>query len=362
MTEAPSLDGLLREMVDRRASDLHLTVGGCPRLRVDGQIRDGSRSAPLSASETIAVARELLGPDRWERFEEEREIDLSFGRSGLARFRANVFHQRGHVALAIRHIPREIRGFEELGLPSVARSLAERPRGLVLVTGPTGSGKSTTLATMVDEINRVRRAHIVTVEDPVEYLHDHNRSIVNQREVGTDTLSFAGALKHIVRQDPDVILVGEMRDLETIRAALTVAETGHLALATLHTNSAAESVRRIVDVFPPHQQRQVRRQLAAVLEGVIAQALLPRASGPGRVLATEVLVATPAVRALVREGKGHQLHSTMQAGRKHGMHTLNDSLFRLYTAGDATLESCMAVSGDPKGLCRRVEEPEGSVR
>lgn len=365
---APGPDGsdldptvLLEEMVGRGASDLHLTVGERPRMRVDGAVTEAEAGPALSPDDTAAVARRLLSEEQWARFRRERDLDFSFDLPGLARFRGNVFFQRGHVALAIRAVPLEIRSFEELGVPPVAARFAERPRGLVLVTGPTGSGKSTTLATMVDKINRERAAHVVTIEDPIEFRHDHKRSIVSQREVGDDTRSFATALRHVLRQDPDVVLIGEMRDRETIQSALTVSETGHLCLATLHTNSAAESVHRIIDVFPPHRQEQVRHQLAFVLEGVLSQALLPRASGSGRVLATEVLLATPAVRSLIRDDKLHQLESVLQTGRKHGMHTLNESLYRLYVRGEVTLEECLRVSGDPGDLRRMVGEREAAA-
>lgn len=363
---APEMDldptVLLEEMVGRGASDLHLTVGERPKLRVDGQILDATVGSPLGPEDTAALARHLLGDEQWERLRRERDLDFSFALSGVSRFRGNAYFQRGHVALAVRAIPLEIRSFEELGIPRVVAKLAERPRGLVLVTGPTGSGKSTTLATMVDKINRERAAHVVTIEDPVEYRHDHKRSIVNQREVGEDTHSFAAALRHVLRQDPDVVMIGEMRDRETIGTALTVSETGHLCLATLHTNSAAESVNRIIDVFPPHQQEQVRQQLAFVLEGAVTQALLPRASGPGRVLATEILLGTPAVRTMIRDDKLHQLQSVLQTGKKHGMHTLNDSLYELYATGEVSLEDCLRVSSDPSDFRRMVGDVEGRER
>ncbi len=274
----------------------------------------------------------------------------------LSRFRGNAFKQRGCVALAIRQIPYDIQSVEKLGLPPIINKLAERPRGLVLVTGPTGSGKSTTLAAMLDKINKERKSHIITIEDPIEFIHRHQNSVVNQREVGADTKSFAAALKYALRQDPDVILIGEMRDLETISAALTIAETGHLVLATLHTNSAAESVNRIIDAFPSHQQPQVRAQLSFVLEGVVTQTLIPRAKGRGRVAASEVMMCTPAIRAVIRDEKIHQIYSLMQAGKKHGMQTMNDSLQMLYLKNEITLEEALKRSADPQELLRSVGE------
>ena len=296
----------------------------------------------LTPKDTLSLAYSVLTENQKKRFETEDELDFSFGIQNLARFRGNVFKQRGCVAMVIRMIPFNVRTFEDLGLPPVMAKLAERPRGLMLVTGPTGSGKSTTLAAMIDKINKERKGHIITVEDPIEFIHRHQSCIVNQREVGTDTKSFATALKYALREDPDVILVGEMRDLETIAAALTIAETGHLALATLHTNSAAESINRIIDVFPSNQQQQVRAQLAFVLEGVITQTLLPKAKGRGRVMAAEIMVCTPAIRALIRDDKVHQIYSALQSGKKHGMQTMNDSLYQLYMSREVTLDECLA--------------------
>ncbi|HSG47604.1 MAG TPA: type IV pilus twitching motility protein PilT, partial [Longimicrobiales bacterium] len=312
---------------------------------------------PLAPKDTLGLAYSILTENQKKRFEVEDELDFSFGVQNLSRFRGNVYKQRGCVAMAIRQIPYEIQSIEKLGLPAILNRLAERPRGLVLVTGPTGSGKSTTLAAMVDKINKERRGHIITVEDPIEFIHRHQLCVVNQREVGADTRSFTAALKYALRQDPDVILIGEMRDLETISAALTIAETGHLVLATLHTNSAAESVNRIIDAFPSHQQAQVRAQLAFVLEGVITQTLLPRSRGKGRVAAAEVMICTPAIRAVIRDEKIHQIYSLMQAGKKHGMQTLNDSLQSLYLKGDVTLEEALKRSPDPQELLRAVGEP-----
>jgi twitching motility protein PilT len=355
--EGPSLRDLLAEMIKRGASDLHVTVGERPLLRIDGDLTEAKYARPLAPKDTLGVAYSILTEGQKKRFETEDELDFSFGVQNLSRFRGNVYRQRGCVAMAVRQIPYEILSIEELGMPPVLNRLAERPRGLVLVTGPTGSGKSTTLAAMVDKINLERKGHIITVEDPIEFLHHHKGCMVNQREVGEDTHSFAAALKYALRQDPDVILVGEMRDLETISAALTIAETGHLCLATLHTNSAAESVNRIIDAYPSHQQAQVRAQLAFVLEGVITQTLVPRAKGRGRVAAAEVMVCTPAIRAVIRDEKIHQIYSLMQAGKKHGMQTMNDALGVLYLQGEITLEDALKRSADQQELLRAVGEP-----
>jgi len=323
---------------------------------VDGEIVDASVDHVLSPKDTLSLAYSVLTEAQKKRFEQEDELDFSFGIQNMARFRGNVFKQRGCVSMVVRMIPFSVKTFEELKLPPITAKLAERPRGLVLVTGPTGSGKSTTLAAMIDKINKERRGHIITVEDPIEFIHKHQKCIVNQREVGTDTRSFATALKYALREDPDVILVGEMRDLETISAALTIAETGHLALATLHTNSAPEAINRMIDVFPSNQQAQVRAQLAFVLEGIVTQTLLPRASGRGRVMAAEIMVATPAIRAVIRDDKVHQIYSLMQAGKKHGMQTMNDALYQLYMSREVTKDECLRVSPNPNEFLRSIGE------
>jgi len=359
---SPDLDAVLPEMVLTAASALHLTAGRPPRARIDGLLADEGGAGALQPGDTLRLARSVLTGAQRRRLQDDDELDFSFEVPELARFRGNCFRQRGRVALSIRHIPQEVTPLEELGLPPILNHFAERPRGLVLVTGPTGSGKSTTLAAMVDRINRNRRGHILTVEDPVEFVHRPRQCIVSQREVGTDTRSFATALKHALRQDPDVILVGEMRDPETIGAALTIAETGHLVLSSLHTNSAADSVNRIVDAFPSHRQAQVRSLLASVLEGVVTQVLVPRAPGPGRAVAAEVMVCTAAVRAVIRDDKAHQIRSLMQAGRKHGMQTMNDALASLYLNGDATLEAALKQSPDAAELLRSVGEPAAPDR
>jgi twitching motility protein PilT len=347
-----NLRTLLDEMIRRGASDLHLTTGERPKLRIDGEITNASTELVLGPKDTLSMAYSILTESQKKRFETEDELDFSFGIQNLSRFRGNVYKQRGCVSMAIRQIPFTIRTFQELGLPPILEKLAEKPRGLVLVTGPTGSGKSTSLAAMIDKINREERGHILTVEDPIEFVHRHQNCIVNQREVGADTKSFGAALRYALRQDPDVVLIGEMRDLETISAALTIAETGHLAFATLHTNSCAETINRIIDVFPANQQAQVRAQLAFVLEGVVTQSLLPRAKGGGRVAACEIMIATPAVRACIRDDKVHQIYSIMQAGKKFGMQTLNDALYQLYVQGEVTLEDCLQFSSDPNELLR----------
>jgi len=360
MTSPPAqslnLRQLLEEMIERDASDLHITAGDRPKLRIDGDIVNSNIEVVLAPKDTMQLAYSILTENQKKRFETEDELDFSFGIQNLARFRGNCFKQRGCVSLVIRQIPFSIRTFEELGLPPAVARMAERPRGLVLVTGPTGSGKSTTLAAMIDKINRERKGHIITVEDPIEFIHRHQSCIVNQREVGTDTKSFATALKYALREDPDTILVGEMRDLETIQAALTIAETGHLCFATLHTNSAAEAMNRIIDVFPSHQQEQVRAQLAFSLEGIITQTLLPRARGRGRAMAAEILVVTPAIRAVIRDNKIHQIPGLMQAGKKYGMQTLNDALYQLHMAREVERDECLRVSPNPNEFLRMIGE------
>jgi twitching motility protein PilT len=342
----PTLHQLLKVMLDKGASDLHVTTGSPPQLRIDGELVP-LRTDALTPVDTKQLCYSVLTDAQKLRFEEDQELDLSFGVKGLARFRANLFVQRGAVAGAFRLVPFNIMPLEELGLPKIVSDLCERPRGLVLVTGPTGSGKSTTLASMVDRINTRHRSHIVTIEDPIEFLHPHKSCLVNQREVGSDTQGFEKALRHILRQDPDVVLIGEMRDLETIEAALTIAETGHLCLATLHTTSAVGSINRIIDVFPPHQQSQVRAVLSFVLEGVVSQTLIPRASGSGQVLCAEVMIPTPAIRNLIREDKLHQIYSQMQIGQsKHGMCTMNQTLTDLFVRRLITLDDAIARSSD----------------
>ena len=351
-----NLRALLEEMIEKDASDLHLVAGERPKLRVDGDIANASADEVLTPKDTLSLAYSVLTENQKKKFETDNELDFSFGIQNLARFRGNCFKQRGCVSLVIRQIPFNVRTFDDLGLPAVVAQLAERPRGLVLVTGPTGSGKSTTLAAMIDKINKELKGHIITVEDPIEFIHRHQSCIVNQREVGTDTHSFSAALKYALRQDPDVVLVGEMRDLETVQAALTIAETGHLAFATLHTNSAMESINRIIDVFPSHQQAQVRAQLAFVLEGVITQTLLQKIKGKGRVMAAEILVMTPAIRALIRDEKIEQIPSMMQAGKKHGMQTLNDALYQLYMGREVAKDECLRVTSRPNDFLRMIGE------
>ena len=345
-----NLHQLLKAMVEKGASDLHVTTGSPPQLRIDGKLVP-LKTPPLSPVDTKQLSYSILTDAQKHKFEEDSELDLSFGVKGLSRFRANIFMQRGAVAGAFRTIPFKILTFQELGLPPIVTELARKPRGLVLVTGPTGSGKSTTLASMIDKINTDRHEHIITIEDPIEYLHPHKNCLVNQREVGADTQSFKKALKYILRQDPDVVLIGEMRDLETVEAALVISETGHLAFATLHTNSCVQTINRILDVFPPYQQPQVRAQLSFVLEGVLTQNLLPKAGGPGRVLVIEVMVPNPAIRNLIREDKVHQVYSQMQVGQsKFGMQTFNQSLAQAFAKRLITIEEAMARSSDPEEL------------
>jgi twitching motility protein PilT len=357
----PSLNQLLKAMVEQGGSDLHITTNSPPQIRVDGVLKPIG-VPPLTPTETKQLAYSILTDNQKHRLEENLEIDFSFGIKGLARFRANVFHQRGAIAAAFRQIPYEIRGFRELGLPTVIERMCEKPRGLLLVTGPTGSGKSTTLAAMLDKVNRERHEHIVTIEDPVEYLHSHKKCIVNQRELHADTHSFSNALRSALRQDPDVVLIGEMRDFETVEAALRIAETGHLTFATLHTNSAAQTINRIVDIFPAHQQGQIRVQLSFVLEGIICQSLLPRATGKGRALAMEILVPNSAIRNLIREDKVHQIYGMMQTGQsKHGMQTFNQSLAALYFKRMISLQTAMARSSYPDELQEMIARGAASL-
>jgi len=351
-----NLRALLEEMIEKDASDLHIVAGEVPKIRVDGDIVSSSVAEVLTPKDTLSLAYSVLTENQKKRFETENELDFSFGIQNLARFRGNVFKQRGCVSMVIRQIPFSVKTFDDLGLPGVVAKLSEKPRGLVLVTGPTGSGKSTTLAAMIDKINKELKGHIITVEDPIEFIHRHQQCIVNQREVGTDTTSFHAALKYALRQDPDVVLVGEMRDLETTSSALTIAETGHLAFATLHTNSAAESINRIIDIFPSHQQTQIRTQLSFVLEGVITQTLLQKAKGRGRIMAAEILICTPAIRALIRDDKVEQIPSMMQAGKKHGMQTLNDALYQHYMAREVTKDECLRVTSNPNDFLRMIGE------
>ena len=348
----PTMEGLLRLVVEQGATDLHLSANMPPHLRVDERLLPTDH-APLSGDDVKALAYSLIAADKVERFERWKELDFAFSIEGLARFRANYFIQQGYVGAAIRMLPFRILNFQELGLPiQVVTDLCEKPKGLILITGATGSGKTTTLAAMVDHINAGKNFHIVTIEDPIEYTHTSKRSIIDQREIGSDTQSFAQGLKHVLRQDPDVILIGEMRDLETIETALIVAETGHLVLATLHTSDAVQTVNRIVDVFPAHQQNQVRVQLSLELLAVVSQQLIPKASGRGRVLATEVLLVNHAVRSLIREQKIHQLYSVIQTGQKEGMRTMNQTLYELYVNRVISLEDALARSGDPEDLMR----------
>jgi twitching motility protein PilT len=356
-----TLPELLNALVSLKGSDLHITTNTPPQVRVHGRLQTLDLPV-LGPAETKALAYSVLTDAQKKRFEESLELDFSFGIRGLARFRCNVFNQRGAVAAVYRLIPEEIRSFDDLGLPPVLATLAERPRGLVLVTGPTGSGKSTTLAAMIDKINTERREHILTIEDPIEYIHQHKGCLVNQREVHSDTHGFAAALRAALREDPDIVLIGELRDLETIESALRVAETGHLTFATLHTNSAAQTINRIIDVFPSHQQGQIRTQLSLVLEGIVCQALLPRADGTGRVMALEVMVPTPAIRNLIRDDKVHQIYSTMQTGQeKLGMQTMNQSLATLCQRRLISLEAALTASSMKDELEQMIARGAGVV-
>jgi twitching motility protein PilT len=356
-----TLPELLRTAVDMEASDLHLSIDTPPQVRVHGDLVRLDMP-PLTPTDSKALTYSVLTDAQKKRFEETLELDFSFGIRGLARFRCNMYNQRGAVAAAYRQIPERIRGFEELHLPMVIAKLADRPRGLILVTGPTGSGKSTTLAAMIDKINTEQKGHILTIEDPIEYLHQHKGCLVNQREVHSDTQSFSNALRAALREDPDTVLIGEMRDLETVEAALRIAETGHLTFATLHTNSAASTINRIIDQFPAHQQSQIRTQLSMVLEGIVCQSLLPKANGEGRVVSMEILVPTPGIRNLIREDKIHQIYSAMQTGQeKMGMQTMNQSLATLYQKRLITLETAMMASSNRDELQDLVSRGVGVV-
>ena len=357
----PTLPELLKTTVDLNGSDLHLTTATPPQVRVHGKL-ERLDYPELSPADTKQLAYSVLTDAQKKRFEEALELDFSFGIKGMARFRCNMFNQRGAVAAVYRLIPERIRPFEELGLPKVLATLADRPRGLVLVTGPTGSGKSTTLAAMIDKINTERKEHILTIEDPIEYIHQHKGCLVNQREVHSDTQSFALALRAALREDPDVVLIGEMRDLETIESALRIAETGHLTFGTLHTNSASQTINRIIDVFPAHQQGQIRTQLSLVLEGILCQALLSRADGKGRIVALEIMIPNPAIRNLIRDDKVHQIYSAMQAGQeKLGMQTMNQSLATLYQKRMITLETAMGASSLKDELQEMINRGVGVV-
>jgi twitching motility protein PilT len=357
----PTLPDLLKKTVELDGSDLHLATNSPPQVRVHGKLLRLDLP-PLTPADTKQLAYSVLTDAQKKRFEEAMELDFSFGVRGLGRFRCNVFNQRGAVGAVYRLIPDRVRGFHELGLPAVISKLAERPRGLVLVTGPTGSGKSTTLAAMIDKVNAERAEHILTIEDPIEYIHQHKGCLVNQREIHSDTHGFGPALRAALREDPDVVLIGEMRDLETIEAALRIAETGHLTFATLHTNSAAQTINRIIDVFPAHQQGQIRTQLSLVLEGIVCQTLLRKARTPGRLVALEIMVPTPAIRNLIREDKVHQIYSAMQTGQeKLGMQTMNQSLATLYLSGQITLETAVAASSLKDELMEMINRGAGVV-
>lgn len=350
------IKGLLELLAAKKGSDLHMTVGMPPVIRVDGALKALPDHRPLTPSDTERAARGIVSdPAKWETLLSDRELDFSFGIEGVGRFRVNAYHQRGSLALAIRLIPYEPWPLQSLGLPHALEDLILKPQGFILVTGPTGSGKSTTLASMIDAINQAKSAHIVTIEDPIEYLHRHKSSIVNQREIGQDSVSFQRALRSVLREDPDVVLIGEMRDLESIEAALHIAETGHMVFSTLHTNSAVQTINRIIDVFPPHQQSQVRTQLSFVLDAIVCQRLLPKING-GRAMVYEFLVATPAIRNLIREGKAHQIYSQMQMGQeKTRMVTINQNLALAFMKGDITEDDALATATDSEEFFRTVQ-------
>jgi len=364
---ALTLYDLLKLMGERGASDLHITTGTPPRMRIAGKLAvmvpDGHQPVALKPADTKALCYSVLTDSQKHTFEEHSELDFSFGLKGLSRFRGNIFMQRGAVGGVFRVVPFEIKTFAQLGLPGILNEISKKPRGLVLVTGPTGSGKSTTLATMVDRINSDREEHIMTIEDPIEFVHHHKRCLINQREVHADTKSFGAALKYVLRQDPDVVLIGELRDLETIEAALKVSETGHLTFATLHTNSAVQTINRVVDVFPSHQQDQIRVQLSFVLEGIIAQQLIPKSNGPGRVMAMEILIPNAAIRNLIREDKVHQIYSMMQTGQgKFGMQTMNQSLLEHYMKRNLSQEDCIVRSSHPEELLGMIQKAQKTMQ
>jgi twitching motility protein PilT len=348
------LDQMLVMLVEERGSDLHLTVGSPPMIRVDGSLRPLPGYGKLNAADTALLARAAVSPEQWETFQRVQEMDFAHSIVGVSRFRGNLYVQRNSCGAVFRAIPHKIKPLDELGMPDSVSRFAHLPRGLVLVTGPTGSGKTTTLASLLDLANRSRAAHIITIEDPIEFLHPHKRSLVNQREVGSDTETFPQALKHALRQDPDIILVGELRDLETTATALTAAETGHLVLATLHTQSATQTVDRVIDIFPPHQQLQIRAQLAASLQGVVTQALAPRADGKGRSVICEILTATPAIRSLIREGKSHQIPSFMQAGGNDGMLSFDQHLATKVRDGIVSYQAAVEICHSHEELKRLI--------
>lgn len=351
LVKSVKIEDLLEEVVKKDASDLHLTVGVPPMIRIDGALRPVEGLKPLKAADVEKLTYSILDDVQKDILEKDKEVDFSFAFGDVARFRANAYHQKGNIALALRLIPVEIRTIEQLGLPKSVNTFTDFPRGLVLVTGPTGSGKSTSLAAMIDRINTERAEHIITIEDPIEYTHTHKKSVIEQREVHYDTRSFSAALRSILREDPDVVLVGEMRDLETIAAAITIAETGHLVFATLHTNNAAQSMDRMIDVFPPHQQQQIRVQLSNILQGIISQRLIP-AIGGGRIAAAEIMVATPAVRNIIREGKTHQLDAVIQTGAEHGMQSMDKTLAGLVKSGRITQDQAKSYAIDPHEMER----------
>ncbi|MFA5974756.1 MAG: type IV pilus twitching motility protein PilT [Elusimicrobiota bacterium] len=350
---------LLRTMIERNASDLHITVGCPPMLRIDGIVVP-TNFPKLTAEICQHLIYSLLTDTQKQRFESVNELDISFGIKNVGRIRMNVFRQRGAIGAALRSIPQKIQSLDELGLPPISYDVLKIPKGLILVTGPTGSGKSTTLASMIDNLNQTIQGHIVTIEDPIEFVHYHKKSIVNQREVGGDTTSFGQALKYVLRQDPDIILIGEMRDTETVQAAINIAETGHLVFATLHTTDAAQSINRMIDVFPPHQQAQVRTQVSFVLQAVFSQQLLPHINGVGRALAVEVLIVTPAIRNLIREAKTEQIIISMQTGAKHGMQTMNMSLNDLYLRHVISFQEALGASCDPDDIKRLMQRGNDS--